>query len=402
MDRKRVGIETGKEDAMDEQRGPKAPQLCQGGQVVPSREHLEVTKERDRYRAALREITDVAGGNHPTPHLLAAYLRNIALIALQDHAGQPDSGESRHRSIRIRHHQLHLEKNPDRTISSVDVLVRMGDLVALMICAEYMKRHEHCRIVFQLMDETHKSLKADVLFRNTLDEVLTEEGPNCGLQNPKLPEIYDPGPLWIASTFYHGRFGGAILPKLNLDPDHYHGPKMDWGRYVVFHPLFDPPYNKPRGMEESFVNAFCDKLYKTLGERALVITDRPERIHSSIRVVTSRSLYDLVYLIGRAQVYLGGDTGFTHMAAVGRVSHLFALYGKDYGCDFPTAFANLCFDKLVNPFADWGKYWGTGMDTRPKCDSTETTMHFHLLEDNQLPLEAMDAIVQQIRSVLNA
>ncbi|MDR3540950.1 MAG: hypothetical protein P4L69_08340, partial [Desulfosporosinus sp.] len=172
--------------------------------------------------------------------------------------------------------------------------------------------------------------------------------------------------------------------------------------YAVFSPLFHPPYNKPRGMNEAFVNEFCEKLYAALGERAIVITNEPGKIQSKIRTITSDNLYDLVYLIGKSKVYLGGDTGFTHLAAAGRVKHLFALYGPNSGPDFAAAITDLCFSDTIHAFTAPGKYWGTRVDTRPKCDPAETTMHFHLLQDNRLPEGDMEAIVQQVRGILSA
>lgn len=146
----------------------------------------------------------------------------------------------------VRHSQLVLRKKPERTIEVGQWGVRIGDLVGLMICAEYMKQYEGRRILFQLIDETHKKLKAEVLFKNTIDEIVTSEGPSLGLGDPAGPEIYDPGDLWIAATFYHARHGGQVVPRLCLDPTLYSGPEMDWGNYAIFSPLFDPPYNYPR------------------------------------------------------------------------------------------------------------------------------------------------------------
>jgi hypothetical protein len=283
----------------------------------------------------------------------------------------------------------------------MEAMIRIGDLVAIMICAEYMKRYEGRGIVFQLMEESHKLLKADILFRDTIDEIVTTEGPGFGLEDPESLEIYDPGPLWIASTYYHERFGAQVVPRLTFDAAQYQGPTMDWGNYAVFHPLFDPPYNQPRGMDDIFVNEFCDKLLSALGDHAVVITDKPERIQSKIRTITTENLYDLAYLVGRSKVYLGGDTGFTHLAAAGRVKHLFALYGENYGRDFSTAFTDLCFSDLLHPFTAVGKYWGTGADTRPKCDPRETTLHFHLLGNNSLSLADMDSITKQIQGILS-
>lgn len=307
----------------------------------------------------------------------------------------------------IRHTQVVLRKLPERAINerAIEVMqwvIRIGDLVALMICAEYMKQYEGRRTLFQLMDATHKNLKADVLFRSTIDEFLTAEAPDFGFGNPEGPEVYDPGNLWMAATFYHARCGGRVVPRLGLDPSQYSGPELEWGNYAVFSPLFHPPYNKPRGMNEAFVNEFCEKLYAALGERAIVITNEPGKIQSKIRTITSDNLYDLVYLIGKSKVYLGGDTGFTHLAAAGRVKHLFALYGPNSGPDFAAAITDLCFSDTIHAFTAPGKYWGTRVDTRPKCDPAETTMHFHLLQDNRLPEGDMEAIVQQVRGILSA
>jgi len=302
----------------------------------------------------------------------------------------------------FRHSQLVLRKKPERTIEVGQWGVRIGDLVGLMICAEYMKQYEGRRILFQLIDETHKKLKAEVLFKNTIDEIVTSEGPSLGLGDPAGPEIYDPGDLWIAATFYHARHGGQVVPRLCLDPTLYSGPEMDWGNYAIFSPLFDPPYNYPRGMADAFVNAFCDKLYDSLGERVIVITDRPERIHSRIRIIASDNLYDLTYLIGRAKVYLGGDTGFTHLAAAARVKHLFALYGAIYSSDFASVLTELCFSDTIHAFTAPGKYWGTAEDFRPKCDLAETTLHFHLLQDNGFPPAEVDAIVEQVQDILGS
>ena len=301
----------------------------------------------------------------------------------------------------LRHTTLVLRKTPERNIEVAQWVIRIGDLVGLMICAEYMKRYEDRRIVFQLMDDTHKNLKADVLFKNTIDEIVTVESPDFGFGDPEGPEVYDPGNLWIAATFYHARYGGQVVPRLCLDPSQYSGPDLEWGNYAIFSPLFDPPYNKPRGMEETFVNELCDKLYDALGERAIVVTNQPEKIHSRIRIIASDNLYDLVYLIGRSKVYIGGDTGFTHLAAAGRVKHLFALYGAHYSRDFALATTDVCFSDTIHALTAPGKYWGTGWDFRPKCDPAETTMHFHVLQNNGLPRAEVDTILQEVQGILS-
>jgi Tetratricopeptide repeat len=339
------------------------------------------------------------------PDLRLAYARHLLENRRLDQAAAvlsaPLPQPPTRKGCLVRHTQLFLRRMSGGSIQTMEALVRIGDLVALMICAEYMKKYENRRIVFQLIDKTHISMKAEVLFKDTIDEILTENVPNFGFGNPDGPEVYDPGSLWIASTFYHERYGGRVVPTLCLDPSQYRGPEMDWGRYAVFSPLFDPPYNRARGMEEAFVNEFCERLHGALGERAIVITNQPERIHSKIRTITSSDLYDLTFLIGRSKAYIGGDTGFTHLAAAGRVRHLFALYGANYSTDFVTATADLCSTDQIFAFAAPGKYWGGGWDSRPKCDPAETSLHFHLLQNNGLPGAEMDSLVGRIKEALN-
>lgn len=306
------------------------------------------------------------------------------------------------KTSRLRHTQLAFCKGPDQSLRIEEWAIRIGDLVALMICAEYLKRIEGHRIAFQLMDPVHRALKAEVLFAGTVDEILTEEGPSYGLLDPSAAELHDPGPLWIAATHYHGRHGGAVVPRLNLDPAHYTGPALPEAPFVVFHPLFDPPYNEARGMSPAFVRALCERLKAAVSDRLIVVTDKPERIGEGFRVVASRELYDLVYLLGHAKVFIGGDTGFTHLAAAARVKHLFALYGPNYQQDFVTAFSKLCFRDAVLAFSAWGKYWGSGADTRPKCDPADTQLHFSLLEGGALAEEAQANLVRAVARALEA
>jgi hypothetical protein len=293
-----------------------------------------------------------------------------------------------------------LRKGPDRTVQMQEWKVRVGDFVALMICANYKKTVEGYKIFFQLMDDCHKSLKVDVLYKNVIDEILLTEGPGWGLRDPQAIEVYDPGPLWVASTYYHQVHGPSVMPRLHLDPAHYQGPELAWNSYLVFHPLFDPPYNGARGMEETFVNELCDKLHQAFGDRAIVITDKPEKIRSDIKVIHTHNLYDIIYLISNALAYIGGDTGLTHFAAAARVRNLFALYGPNYARDFGATMANLCHDEIIHPFTAVGAYWGTGMDFRPKCDPMKTRMHFQLLHENKMSGEEMDALIDQVQDCL--
>lgn len=301
---------------------------------------------------------------------------------------------------RIRHSQLHLQKRENRQVSWIEHGVRIGDLVALMICAEQARVFGGHQLSFQLMSPIHQSLRADVLFRNTIHSCLSAEGPHYGLGDPNALPIFDPGPLWIASTLQYARHGGAVIPRLCLDSAIYQGHSMPSGDYAVFHPLFDPPYNTGRGMNEAFVHSFCEAMLEQLGDRAVVITDHPEKIRVPIRIVSSESLYDQIYFLGKAKIYIGGDTGFTHFAAAVRVPHLFALYGPIFGQDATSSSANLCFGEHLYPFTPLIDMLGVAPDTRPKYDPDSTVLYFHQLEQNRLSIDNINNIVDQFRQLI--
>lgn len=298
-------------------------------------------------------------------------------------------------TIRIRQSQIVFRAQRElRGVQIGEVKIRLGDLVALMICAEHKSQHDHCFVQFQLIDPNHISLKADVLFRQTIDQFLTEEGPDFGLLEPDSAKIYDPGLLWMAATYYYEKYGTSVLPQLSLPKYAYDGPHFE-KNYVCFHPLFDPTYNTPRGMSDELVNTLCEDLVRKFGDRALVITDQPDRIQSSIQKVVSSSLYDLVYVAANAHVYIGGDTGFTHYAAL-RVPHLICLYGNNFCTPYTVASAELCVGDLWYPFASWGEFWGTNFDTSPKYNPQSTCRDFYVLENHTLTPDLYQLVLESI------
>lgn len=305
------------------------------------------------------------------------------------------------KKIRIRQTQLVFQVNRQNGgIRVGEVKIRIGDLAAVMICAEYKRQLEGCEVAFQLMDPVHRSLRADTLFRSTISKFLDSEGPEYGMLDPEAWEVYDPGLLWLASTHYYEKFGSRVIPQICVD-DGYTGPNLDWGKYVVFQPLFDPTYNTPRGMSEEFVARFANALVSMFGKRAIVVTDQPDRVHSEIPKITSDSLYDLVSICARSRCFIGGDTGFTHFSALGRVPHIFALYGKNHCVPFSDASCDLCNGDMFYPFATWGQFWNTNFDTRPKIDHSKTVLHFHVLENNQLSQADEDSVLRQVKLVMN-
>ena len=162
--------------------------------------------------------------------------------------------------ILIKHHQFIQKGN-----RIIDRPIKIGDLAAIMICAQYKRVIEHKHITFQLMDDMHKNLRAEILFQDTIDVFLYEENSDI--------EIYDPGILWVVAPYYVKNYGGQVIPRLNLADEIYTGPKLDWENYIVFSPLFDANYNISRNMDVKFANDLIEKLSDKYNERLVIITN---------------------------------------------------------------------------------------------------------------------------------
>ena len=67
---------------------------------------------------------------------------------------------------------------------------RIGDVISLMISANFKKRVHGSYIKFEYVDEIHKSMRLDILYKDVINEFLEE--PIENLQD----DIYDPGLLW--------------------------------------------------------------------------------------------------------------------------------------------------------------------------------------------------------------
>ena len=191
-----------------------------------------------------------------------------------------------------------------------------------MICAQYKRVIEHKHISFQLMDDIHKNMRAEILFQDTIDVFLHEENSDI--------EIYDPGILWVVAPYYVKSYGGQVIPRLNLADEIYTGPELDWGNYIVFSPLFDANYNIVRNMDVKFANDLIQRLFDEYNERLVIITNHPDKIeHKHVSTIVTPNLYDIIYIIGRAKSFVGGDTGFSHFAGLLCVPNIVSIYGNN-------------------------------------------------------------------------
>lgn len=267
------------------------------------------------------------------------------------------------------------------------ITIRIGDLAATMICATYKKEIERREIAFEVVDELHKSLRADVLFADVIDQFFHNE-TQLDPKNPAF-EIYDPGVLWVVAPFYVREFGGAVIPKIKIDDAIYAGPDLDWGNYTVFCPLIDAQYNTPRNMSIRFVNSLIEKIHKNLGDRLIVITKYPEIIdNEAVNVFATDRLYDIIYVLSKCKRYIGGDTGFTHFAGLLRVPEMIAIYG-----------ANSYEDNYINrvgfdrPFSLQGQFLFQPFVVFPNVDPEFTKIQIKIMSDNSLAIDEIETTV---------
>jgi len=253
-------------------------------------------------------------------------------------------------------------------------LIRIGDFMSYMIMAQYQKTVKNKKIIFSLCEGTHKKFKADVLFQNLFDEVYVDYIPV-----KEVDEIFDAeenGGFWHKSPKLVKKYGNKVIPFVNLDKSFYNGPELNWGEYIVFNPLFSAQYNVGRNMCANYVNKLILKLYKNFGDKLVVITDKPDFITNKFpQVLVSDDLYTLMYIIGKSAIFIGGDTGFTHFAALSRVPLLISLYGTKY----PRTYNNKSFN------------------ANPIIDTSATSLSSFILKKNKLKKKETKKIISIIK-----
>jgi len=265
---------------------------------------------------------------------------------------------------------------------------RIGDLVSLMICANFKKIIHGSYIKFEYEDDIHKSMRADIIYKNVVNEFIQKE------KNEVFDDIYDPGLMWLASPYYVKKYGYDIIPKLNWDKELYEGEELPWNDYVVFAPLMNASYNLERNMSLGFVEYLCDKLYDKFGKKFYILLP-PEYDGSlnskNINRVISEKLYDIAYIIGHSKCFIGGDTGFSHLAGSSRLKKQICIgwpkqriENFNYS-DWPWFF--------VNAFSLQGQFMNQTWDMYPQVDKSITDYHEFLLENNSLNEKQIDKLI---------
>ncbi len=278
-------------------------------------------------------------------------------------------------TIAIKHVQMAYDLEKKKLFSST---IRIGDLAGLMICAQYMKTFEHKVIHFEYLDKVHRLLKAHILFKKTIDQFLFDEYRGF--------DIYDPGNIWVVAPYYVRRFGKEVLPTITLEASEYSGPELDWGQYIVFVPLMDAVYTTERNMSRGFVRTVIDTLWTRYGDKLIVIT-RDEKLipNDQIQRIISDDLYNIIYIIGHAKIFIGGDSGFTHFAGLLRVPNLITFYHKYHYLDH--YILNNGFDR---PFSLQGQFLKEPYDSRPNYDPEKTIYKNFIMENHRLTSNDFD------------
>ena len=267
---------------------------------------------------------------------------------------------------------------------------RIGDFVSLMISANFKKKVHNSYIKFEYNDIVHKSLKVDIIFKDVIDQFIEKFND----KNEDYSDVYDPGILWLSTPYYVKKYGVDIIPILNWDKDEYGGDEFPWGEYVLFAPLLGwHKYDIERNMNIDFVSNLCDKLYEKYGDKFYLIL--PPNYKSSldsknINRIISDSLYDIAYIIAHSKCFIGGDSGFGHLAGCARLKQQICIHWKPRKenfiyQDWPWYF--------VNPFSLQGQFLGQTWDTYPQVDKDITDYHEFLLENNSLNEEQIDKLI---------
>jgi len=216
-------------------------------------------------------------------------------------------------------------------IKHINNRIRIGDFAALMIFANYLKIIENAKPLFFNLRSTFKyidkSLNIKILFKNVIDYFIEYDEDCIGLPDALCRNS---GVVWLTVPYLVGKYGHQIIPELNFDESLYTGPILDWKNYICFSPLFDGAYNSNRSMSVEFCNNLINSLYLKFQNKFIVITDQPDKIkNKNVKIITDSNLYNLIYIISNSKIFIGGDTGFTHFAGLGRPRGLISIYEDD-------------------------------------------------------------------------
>lgn len=264
--------------------------------------------------------------------------------------------------------------------------IRIGDLIGVMIFANYLKKIElYERLVYNLqstMKHIDQSLNIEVLFSNVIDEFVVQSNQNHQINNIEKRGV---GCIWTTVPALVAKYGQQIIPNLHLDLSLYTGPNdLDWNNYICFSPLFNVTYNGQRQMDTIFCNDLIDRLYDKYGNKLLIITDQPNKVRNkNVNIYVDVNLYNLAYIISNSMMFIGGDTGFTHLSGMGKSRAIVSIYEPNQLRHY-----NICRDHRYPK-----SYW----DSTPMIDRSKS-IHLHMNMDKDFikMFNSIDSVIDII------
>ncbi len=238
-----------------------------------------------------------------------------------------------------------------------NVTIRLGDLAQIFIFANYLKVIHKYDLTFLSTKFIESYIKETSHYKIISKNIITSyyDFENLYLKKSNINiKPCDSIPLYFSIPQVVLKYGTQIIPYLNMDPELYTGPEIESNDLICFNPLFDAAYNKQRIMSDSFCNKLIDILYLKYGSRLIIITDKPDRINNvKVAKYVTPSIYNILFLISKCKIFIGGDTGFTHFAGLLRPRVLISIYGDNLTCFFNRRHPdNRLFHWSSNPITD--------------------------------------------------
>jgi hypothetical protein len=138
-------------------------------------------------------------------------------------------------------------------------------------------------------------------------------------------------------------------------------------------------------MSADFVNDFCGKLKDEFGDDFHVFTNKKIEIlidTKNINTLSSDSIYDLGYIISHSKCFIGGDSGFSHLAGSSRLPKQICIgWPKQRLKNFNWSAWPYYF---INPFSIQGQFMNQTWDMFPQIDPRCTDYKEFLLQNNSL------------------
>jgi hypothetical protein len=151
-------------------------------------------------------------------------------------------------------------------------------------------------------------------------------------------------------------------------------------------------------MSINFVNDMCLKLKEKFGDALYVIlNEETENIINvkNINIIISDRIYDLGYIIANSKCFIGGDTGFSHLAGSSRIPQQICIGWPKQRMD------NFNYSSwpwyFINPFSLQGQFINQTWDPYPQVDTRYTDYHEFLLENNILDEKIINKLITIIK-----